>query len=158
MGDKQSFLIHVTDGVAEVSRAKNTSTNRWDSYGLIPLSDVPIPALQLGLKVEALVPDDCEALDPLAEECPVGVNIMVICRPIEPPEPVGVEYLRSLTLNMPYSELGLIPFVPMSDGLHWPGEIWRWDGSSSRVPGSSWQRQPWVKAASAETIKPWVGK
>jgi hypothetical protein len=160
MPNTQSFLVQITGDKVEVHRAKKTSKNRWDAFAPCSLEEVGIPALQLGLNVLSEVPDGWEMVtNPAysgtgASSKTLG-SISMTLHPIKPPNPTGLEYLLELPSYTIFAYGSDEPFVVMRDGIHWPGEIWRWDGSSSANLGNEWHSLSWVKDASAETIKPW---
>lgn len=172
-GKTESFLIHVTGDKVVVSRAKNTSTNRWDSYGLISLKDVPIPALQVGCRVLDMLATlegghtigHIDVQDVCNDEQAEYTQITVRAVPIEPPEPVGVEWLKLQGFEILICPISGYRFMVTDHGLAWLEgtlPLWRWDGTKISETGElieqEWREIDWVRHASADTIKPWVAK
>ncbi len=165
----ESFLIHVTDGVAEVFRAKQTSAKRFDPFSRCTLEDTGIREALIGISVLGTLGtlEGGHTLGHIDVEQFVDgggaerSQITFLALPIEPPEKTGVEYLRSLDDGVPYlAEGAAIPFFVAESGLIWSdGQTWDWDGTASDSHWDNWILQcSWLEGASAETIKPWVPK
>lgn len=111
MADKDYYLLtyYPDTGGLEAHRVSKNANGSLRRYGPMHVSDVPIPALAIGLKVLALAGDrpiEEPRFDILAEG-PLEDTIVIGVLPVEPPEKVGVEYLRTLTR----------------------GSLWRWEHS-----------------------------
>ena len=82
-----------------IQRVQKKADSRYYPFGKLSPADLPLPECKIGAKVLQHKPEGKEALEPVVEEDESGVNVVVIFRPIEPPEPVepcGAAYLRTL--------------------------------------------------------------
>ena len=145
-----TFLINVTDGTVEVHRAENTSRNRWKPFAPCTLEEVGIPELQAWKVVQEQIPEGYSLGSVCKLEGDSGLPYLdVALVPIEPPEPTGAEYLKSLPWGTVASAGGSDNFVVLADGLHWifSQSVWLWGEE-----GNAWAFGMPQKLASKDNI------
>ncbi len=130
-------------------------------------ADHPVrQAMDVGQKVMGLAPEGSElhSIEEVLICCWPGIRVNVLFlppKPVPPPEPVGVEWLKSLpvgTRRCNSDKVNPGKFVIMKDGLHWAHckSIWKWDGTQGNQYQSTWHNVPWVLQASPETCPEWL--
>ena len=127
----------------------NSNANAWfRTHGPVPPDHPTRKALEVG-----------RSLIELAEKILIAVRRPA---PIEPPEPVGVEFLRQLLSRVVYYDKGWkeAPFVVTELGLMWiswdvEDPIWHWNGTG-KADRTDWREQDWVRNASPKTIQVWT--
>lgn len=173
----QFFIIdhNPETGTNVITRANKKRSDRYHEFGVCELGDVPVPALQLGASLLKLVPDGFEFNQKctLSRKDATDAYVIVHLVPIVPPEPVGVEFLKTLESGTQWMIEPYYPgrFVKCDYGLAWvadveggieAGVMWLWSGermfpsSAKNTIKGDWREYSWVRNASKETIKPWV--
>ena len=163
----ESFLIHVTDGVAEVFRAKQTSAKRFDPFSRCTLEDTGIREALIGISVLGTLGtlEGGHTLGHIDVEQFVDgggaerSQITFLALPIEPPEKTGVEYLRSQTdgTKLLSSDTTAGPFVVVPGGIAWINYdlFCTWEELESAMKIDTNQ---WAHSASAKTCQRWSPK
>ena len=162
INSEEQFLIthNLETDETLIRRCKNVEHGRWATFGKVEPGELPLAECDIGAEVLMRTPGGYKhgAIYLHRHEGGEPDSILI---PLEPIEPVGVDYLKTLTVGKTYKRDGMVSFGVMvtSKGLAWAdGESWTWDGKDTLRHGgfTDWRNEVWVQAASPETIIPWV--
>jgi len=163
MAEKMDILIDKDDGKMRMVRLAPGAILDSD---VVPADHPTRKALEVGLALAELAASEFCTMDaPQVLDCAddggyLAIEIKLLA--IEPPEPVGVEFLRQLLSRVVYYDKGWkeAPFVVTELGLMWISRevedpIWYWNGAG-KADRTDWREQDWVRNASPKTIQVWT--